>query len=544
MNHFNSLNFNNYDVAIKPNLTIVNNQLPHHLLMQRDQTIFSKIYSSGAYALGLVPSSGDVVTKINYLILSNAFYAFMHPFQSFNALRDLFIEERLWRSIEHHESPSYKLGNHPLLQIQRKELSPVENALNDQLKTVDWNQWISPRWQFNVNDLGRFASSNNEIRHMSNENLYKFLKNISACSQLALEVISQMKENHQFGPQHIDLIKKLHSLKNDQMDFFTEEIEKIKFNVFISGDNSAYIENKICGKGSYKIVFEAKDVRRKEKVAICISHLQNETERKMIYKGLKIIKKLQHIEGIIQLKGCYTNSIGKSKSNTLLFIVQEFCEEGNLYQHFGKLSLINKIDISLQVLKLVKLIHDEGYVLGDLKAENILLKKDPITQKFIVRISDFDMSHKINKGVKKGGSILFMSPERIALNFNLSNLEVAKSFTQVECEIFETGLLLLELFESDGQYMLLPWDEKEIFNLIKKNNLNELKNNFQTLIDDINQNLDHSPLKKIYEILTAMLNPYSPDLRPNLDHVIKVFEDVEQVIDFDESNSQWKLIFK
>ena len=70
------------------------------------------------------------------------------------------------------------------------------------------------------------------------------------------------------------------------------------------------------------------------------------------------------------------------------FLVQEFCEGGELYDEIEKLTKFTEKDASLvikQILGAVSYCHDMGIVHRDLKPENIMMEKagDPSTIKII-----------------------------------------------------------------------------------------------------------------------------------------------------------------
>ncbi len=89
--------------------------------------------------------------------------------------------------------------------------------------------------------------------------------------------------------------------------------------------------------------------------------------------------KLAH-QNIVQQKNTFKSTFALIIANDFIFIVMEYCEQGNLLTHQARMSgrvypLPQAAQILVEVLKGLKCIHQQKYIHRDIKSENVLLKK-------------------------------------------------------------------------------------------------------------------------------------------------------------------------
>lgn len=108
-----------------------------------------------------------------------------------------------------------------------------------------------------------------------------------------------------------------------------------------------------------------------------------------------------------------------------------------------------KMSIAKQLVNLVKTVHLQGFTLGDLKLENIVVERLP-NQEFKVKLIDFDFSKDHTSGlIKKNdrcGTIELFSPEMI----------FEKKVDYFKADMWALGLTLFDLFNKTGK---LPFHE-------------------------------------------------------------------------------------
>ncbi|KAK1240314.1 hypothetical protein MKX08_007756 [Trichoderma sp. CBMAI-0020] len=101
-----------------------------------------------------------------------------------------------------------------------------------------------------------------------------------------------------------------------------------------------------------------------------------------------------------------------------LYIAMEYFPLGDLQKYMDKPGLIDEVDvreISFQVLEGLSYMHREGFAHRDIKPDNVLIRSQPPTSKWWVKISDFGISKRVegsNKVVSSiKGTIPYMAPE-------------------------------------------------------------------------------------------------------------------------------------
>ncbi|KAK9237875.1 kinase-like domain-containing protein [Lipomyces kononenkoae] len=120
-----------------------------------------------------------------------------------------------------------------------------------------------------------------------------------------------------------------------------------------------------------------------------------------------------------------------------LYIMTEYCENGNLDVFLAEYGSLSKLDewrvwkILVEIAFGLRFIHDAGYIHLDLKPANVF-----ITFEGSLKIGDFGMAAKlpVTKGIEREGDREYIAPEVLALQ------EYSKP-----ADIFSFGLVMLEI---------------------------------------------------------------------------------------------------
>lgn len=125
-------------------------------------------------------------------------------------------------------------------------------------------------------------------------------------------------------------------------------------------------------------------------------------------------------------------------------MVLEFCDQGNLLSHQSKLKnkcfpLKDSLEIIVQVMQGLRVIHEKNYIHRDIKSENVLIKT---TEKGgrIYKIADFGFARPVKSGTASTvcGTQKYMAPEI------LKNLPYTRSV-----DIWALGILFYFMLFAD-----------------------------------------------------------------------------------------------
>ncbi|ORX44167.1 Pkinase-domain-containing protein [Piromyces finnis] len=164
---------------------------------------------------------------------------------------------------------------------------------------------------------------------------------------------------------------------------------------------------KHLGTGSFATVHLAKDIKTGDLVAMKFIDKVNFVgpESNSIYEEIKLMKAIKH-KNIVKL-------IDVIETSTVLCIVMEYCENGELYdlivENFQNFTIDDKKKIFKELVRAVKYLHENNISHRDLKVENILLDKDNN-----VKLADFNLATKFTPDelfTHRCGSEEYTAPE-------------------------------------------------------------------------------------------------------------------------------------
>jgi serine/threonine-protein kinase len=130
------------------------------------------------------------------------------------------------------------------------------------------------------------------------------------------------------------------------------------------------------------------------------------------------------------------------------YLVMEYVDGLPLLSHMhaaGRISVASGLRFIKQICRALALVHSQGAVHRDLKADNIL-----IDRRGIVRVVDFGLAAFADRqlGFAPGalGTFTYMAPE------TLSGRSIPAS------DVYSLGLLMYELFTGGGPHLTAPWN--------------------------------------------------------------------------------------
>lgn len=234
------------------------------------------------------------------------------------------------------------------------------------------------------------------------------------------------------------------------------------------------INNKILlkyiSRGAFGAVFQAQDVDTKKFYAIKIP-IKNDTKdgTKLILDEQKIYKGLDGSLGIATSTLEKTDLLGKIPLQVMVMdLLGDSLEQLRHKQSRKKFRLKTVILLAIQILDIIREIHDRGYIHRDIKPDNFVVGYEKQNSKIFC--IDFGISIKKPKKYKTSGSG-FCGTARYA------SLVAHRGGTQYPGSDLESiGYMLVYLFKGE-----LPWDniknkdKKEKYKLImeKKESITE-----------------------------------------------------------------------
>ena len=312
-----------------------------------------------------------------------------------------------------------------------------------------------------------------------------------------------------------DLIEKLLTIDPKKRigweDYFNHPFFDNEFAKQIHSGNidfrKKYIDLKEIGKGAFCFVYKGKIINSNEYRALKIFNKNDIRKNAPINVNLevylnKFMKSILNEIIIMRMCNSNDNNINSVKfyecydTENEFVIVMELCDndlktilkEKNSFNKDEIKEILQELNNTFKIMINNKIIH------RDLKLENILVKyineKKNKLNKFIVKLSDFGVSRKLNTLTQNctthTGTIIYMAPE-------ILNEEEYNN----KCDLWSLGIIIYQLFFKNS-----PYNANTEVGLLK--NINKFgkaliaKTKFDLLDDLINKLLEKEPSKRLY----------------------------------------------
>ena len=231
----------------------------------------------------------------------------------------------------------------------------------------------------------------------------------------------------------------------------------------INNPSQDYTCNKddILRSGKFSVVYSGYSNCNKKKVAIKVIELDSKANMSHInvFNEVIILKMLQHPN--------INNYIHHYVYNNCLFIVQELCSGGDLFDYI-ETNVVSELEtraIIKHICLAVQYCHNKNIVHRDIKPENIMFATSRKIPKDI-RLIDFGLSKIINKpesNMKSSmGTVYYMSPE------------VIRRYYTKKCDIWSIGVIMYSIlydgmpFNNNNDILNLNYIKPPINNNISK----------------------------------------------------------------------------
>lgn len=208
----------------------------------------------------------------------------------------------------------------------------------------------------------------------------------------------------------------------------------------------------------------------------------------------------------VSLGGNLVFAIDFFRSGTCYYKVTEKIDVSSLScEEISRLSLEHKLIIAKSVSHSLRILHDLNIVHGDLKPDNILIKKTSST--YTGKLIDFDDSYFSKKPPTDHESLVgtpeYYSPEQAAYIMDEDG-EISGNTLTLKSDIFTLGIILCEYFT--GQKPVLPSD----------------CSNTWTCVDNGKKYSFYKDIPEWLKLLIERMLKKNPDERPTISEVFEV----------------------
>ena len=155
------------------------------------------------------------------------------------------------------------------------------------------------------------------------------------------------------------------------------------------------------GEGSFGLIYKGENIRTRELVAIKVEPI--EKDMKLLKNESVIYQYLNNVEGVPFVKW-----FGKDEKNYYM-VINLLGDSLQSVKNNSTFSLTSVLQIGIQIIILLKTIHDKGLVHRDIKPDNFLFGLN--NQKKIIHIIDFGLcksyiNNDEHKPIKKTNSLI------------------------------------------------------------------------------------------------------------------------------------------
>jgi serine/threonine protein kinase len=223
--------------------------------------------------------------------------------------------------------------------------------------------------------------------------------------------------------------------------------------------NNRYQLGKKIGSGSFGIIFDAYDMKQKYNIAIKFESYMCDNPQ-LTYE-YKIYKHLQGFYGIPKVYEMFKDKFHNEKYYGMSMDLFESSLENKFQECNCKFSLKTVCSLAIEMLKIIKEIHNNSIIHRDLKPDNFLIDKDNS-----IYICDFGLS-KLFRDSKTHEHILYKenktltgTPRYVSINNHLGVQQSRRDDLE--------SLMYVLIYFYNGK---LPWQGLKEINRKKKNQI-------------------------------------------------------------------------
>jgi serine/threonine protein kinase len=226
----------------------------------------------------------------------------------------------------------------------------------------------------------------------------------------------------------------------------------------IGTDINSYTITKYISSGSFGDVFSAKHKKTNEEVAIKIPIKNDDKDgEKWLLEEAKVYNALNKERtedcGVANMK------VMKNKELDKKIIVMDLLGPSleNILSKKKKLRLKSVILLAIQMIELLRYIHDKGYIHRDIKPDNFVIDKDTGNKLYCI---DFGLAKKYVK--RNSDHIPFKKDNKFCGTARYASISAHKGYEQSRKDDLESiGYLLVYLFRGKLPWQTLKHKEKK-----------------------------------------------------------------------------------
>lgn len=283
--------------------------------------------------------------------------------------------------------------------------------------------------------------------------------------------------------------------------------EKVRLSKMIGAEINKYIITKYIASGSFGDVFEAKNKKTGELVAlkIPIAKEDNTHTETSLLQEINVYKKISNAE-----KGVAKMKMIKHENKKILLMDLLGPSLESLLTKNKKFGIKTVTLLAIQMIDIIKHIHSCGYIHRDIKPDNFVVGKDDQNKLYCI---DFGLAKKY---IKDGHHIEFSSKKKFCGTARYASIAAHEQQEQSRKDDLESiGYILIYLYKGK-----LPWqgikekDKSKRYKLIgeKKKEISEeelchsMPKEFMVYLKyvrtlDFNEKPHYSALKRMFEKL-------------------------------------------